>query len=368
MLLTRPRRILMTVDAVGGVWRYAMDLALGLAGQGTGTVFLGFGPRPGPAQRGEAEAAGALNWSDLPLDWTAGNAAALRDVPQVIAETASRAGADAIQVNLPSQAAGLVTDLPVVAVSHSCVVSWFRAVRGGDVPPAWAWQRDLTARGLARAEVVLAPSRSHADLLARCYPGLGPVEVVPNAAWDLMPAPSKGNTAYAAARWWDDGKNAAALDAAAGIADWPVLALGGAEGPQGQRVVFRHARHLGQRSHAEVRGIAAKASIFVSPSIYEPFGLAALEAARAGAALVLSDIPTYREIWDGAALFADPQDGAGFGAALNRLAYDADLRARLAGEAGRRAAVSTPARRSRAMLSPYARAAERAGPQPAEAG
>ena len=38
-------------------------------------------------------------------------------------------------------------------------------------------------------------------------------------------------------------------------------------------------------------------------ALYEPFGLAVLEAAQAGCALVLSDIPTFRELWDGAALF-----------------------------------------------------------------
>ena len=43
--------------------------------------------------------------------------------------------------------------------------------------------------------------------------------------------------------------------------------------------------------------------IFVSVSRYEPFGLAVLEAAHAGCALVLSDIPTFRELWQGAASF-----------------------------------------------------------------
>ena len=36
---------------------------------------------------------------------------------------------------------------------------------------------------------------------------------------------------------------------------------------------------------------------------YEPFGLAVLEAAQAGMRLVLSDIPSFRELWDGAATF-----------------------------------------------------------------
>ncbi len=61
--------VLMTIDAVGGVWRYALDLARGLAEHGVGRPVLGFGPPPDAAQRREAEAAGALVWTDLPLDW-----------------------------------------------------------------------------------------------------------------------------------------------------------------------------------------------------------------------------------------------------------------------------------------------------------
>jgi glycosyltransferase involved in cell wall biosynthesis len=36
--------------------------------------------------------------------------------------------------------------------------------------------------------------------------------------------------------------------------------------------------------------------------------LSVLEAAKSGCALLLSDIPTFRELWDGAALFVSPRD------------------------------------------------------------
>jgi glycosyltransferase involved in cell wall biosynthesis len=78
------------------------------------------------------------------------------------------------------------------------------------------------------------------------------------------------------------------------------------------------------------------AAIFVSPSVYEPFGLAALEAARSAGALVLADIPTYRELWEGAALFADPRDPEALGFAINRLAGDATLRKTLGKRAKKR--------------------------------
>ena len=47
-------RVLLTLDAVGGVWRYALDLAAGLRAGGVETCFLGFGPMPTSAQGREA--------------------------------------------------------------------------------------------------------------------------------------------------------------------------------------------------------------------------------------------------------------------------------------------------------------------------
>jgi glycosyltransferase involved in cell wall biosynthesis len=85
----------------------------------------------------------------------------------------------------------------------------------------------------------------------------------------------------------------------------------------------------------------ARSSIFVSAALYEPFGLAVLEAAQAGCALILSDIPTFRELWQGAALFVAPSDARAIADALNKITGDAALRARLAYAAKRRAASYT---------------------------
>jgi len=53
-----------------------------------------------------------------------------------------------------------------------------------------------------------------------------------------------------------------------------------------------------------------RASIYVAPAHYEPFGLGILEAARSGCCLVLGDIPSLREIWGDAAEYVDPDDPA----------------------------------------------------------
>lgn len=319
-------RVLMTVDAVGGVWRYAMEVARGLQEQGFGVVFAGLGPQPTQDQAEEARRLGKLIWLDEPLDWIAPDEAALEGLPGRIAQLAEDEGADLLHLNLPSQAAGIDTHLPVVVVSHSCVVTWWHAMRSEPLPKEWEWMKKQNSAGMARAEAVVAPSGSHAQALGQCYGRLPGLTVVHNGISAFLQGAEKEGFVFAAARWWDEGKNAGVLDQAAARISLPVIMAGAAVGPNGQETRSSHARHLGEISHRKVLAQVRHAGIVVSPSLYEPFGLAALEGARAGAALVLSDIPTYRELWNEAALFFDPHDPDALAASINALAADKELR------------------------------------------
>ena len=354
--LTVPRsgpHILMTLDAVGGVWRYAIDLAAGLARRGYAFTFVGFGPAPSPMQRAEAERIGQLIWLDAPLDWLADDESQLDRVPELLSAVVENQHIDLVHLNLPSQAARLKSAVPVVVVSHSCVVTWFAAVRRSAVPSDWQWQLDINRQGFDAADVVLAPSRSHADMLRGSYGEIDALTVVHNASAASINPTRKDALVFAAGRWWDDGKNGALLDAATWHSAWPVAMAGPCTGPNGQRLELQCARSLGQLPHAEVAQWMARAAIVASPSRYEPFGLAPLEAARAGAALVLSDIPTYRELWDGAALFAAPDDAKGFANAINRFASGDALRHEFAARARQRSGQYSLAAQCAAMQAVY---------------
>lgn len=76
------------------------------------------------------------------------------------------------------------------------------------------------------------------------------------------------------------------------------------------------------------------------------------EAAQAGCALVLGDIPSLRENRDGAALFAAPDDDDALRDAL-RLIEDDALRARFGARARRRAMFMTAARMADQYLGVY---------------
>jgi len=341
-------RLLMTIDAAGGVWRYAMDLARGLRAHGIETGFLGFGPRPAPEAEAEALALGPLDWTDAPLDWMAGDARALADVPCVIAEAAARARADIVQVNVPSQAAGLARGIPVVAVHHSCVATWHRAVRGAPLPETLSWQARLTRAGLQRADAVVAPSVAHGRAVSASY-GAARVKVVPNAV-EAEECEIAG-AAYVAAsgRWWDEGKGGATLDAAAALMLWPVVMAGPVRSPGASEFTPLHASAAGPLPHAAASALIRNAGVFVGPSLYEPFGLAVAEAARAARPLVLSDIPTLRELWGDAALYVPPGDAEALAQAVNCLAADPSLRLTLGRKAQARARRFSVGAQSRAM-------------------
>ena len=352
--MTGPDRILMTLDAVGGVWRHAMTLATALKVAGTEVAFLGFGPDPAPAQRDEAERIGPLHWHPAALDWMVREEADLDpSVPGTIEQVAEHEKAALIHLNQPGQAVGLKTDRPVVAMVHSTLTGWFAAVQADEVPPEWAWQVTREREGLRRADAIVVPSRSLAVELHLAHGDLGQVQVIRNGT--LAPErPTTGERfVIAAARWWDEGKNAIALDEVAQGLPWPVVMAGPLEGPNGEAVQILHADHRGVLSHADTLALMRRAGVFVSPSLYEPFGLAALEAARCGLPLVLSDIPTYRELWDTAAVFFRPNDEGALEGALRRLLDAPALRRDLGQAALRRAADHSVAAQATAMLRLY---------------
>ncbi|WP_246249117.1 glycosyltransferase family 4 protein [Chelativorans alearense] len=346
-------RLLMTVDAVGGVWRYAMGLARALAPHGVSIVFAGLGPGPTAEQRAEAQVLGELVWLDVPLDWTCNRETELDVLPELLRHLADECRIDLIHLNLPSQSCGLDVDVPILVASHSCIPTWWRTMRGGPLPDEWQWHMTRNKSGFEGADAIVAPSRSHAKSLERCYGALPGLTVVPNA---LAVAPEPGpkeEFVFAAARWWDESKNGEILDVAAREVSWPLLMAGPLSAPDGQHFIPKHAYYCGELSNSGVLEHMRRAAVVVSPSLYEPFGLVALEAAHAGCALVLSDIPTYRELWPDAALFFDPHNAKSLVAALDHLAADKALRRELAMRASQRVRHFTPRAQAEAMIGIY---------------
>ena len=331
----------MTADAVGGVWQYATELARGLAPHGWSVDLALLGPGPAPATDV------AVIETGLPLDWLADDPADVAASARALAHLAH--GYDAVQLNQPALA---VADYPcpVVAVAHSCVATWWAAVEQGPLPPVLAWQAALTARGLAKADAAVAPSHAFAAATQRAHALRQPPAVVHNGRRGTI---GKGlsPSVFTAGRLWDRGKDVATLDRAAARIAWPFEAAGPLAGPHGESVTVTHLRPLGRLDEAGIAARLAERPIFASAARYEPFGLAVLEAALAGCALVLSDIATFRELWDGAATFVAPGDDAGFATAIEAFAADPALRAARGRLAATRAAAFAPDRMAAGMAA-----------------
>jgi glycosyltransferase involved in cell wall biosynthesis len=159
-----------------------------------------------------------------------------------------------------------------------------------------------------------------------------------------------------AGRLWDEAKNAAALDAVAADLRWPVLLAGEEEPPDAAHrgaAGERRGRPLGRLAPPALAAFFRRAAVYCLPARYEPFGLSVLEAALAGCALVLGDIPSLRETWEGAAVFVDPEAPPLLRATLAGLMERDGLRAELAAAARARALGLGPERMADGYLAAY---------------
>jgi glycogen(starch) synthase len=320
---TEGLRVLLTADAVGGVWTYAQDLAAGLAAQGAQVVIAVLGPAPlDPPQ---LPAGVEMIVTGLPLDWADVDPDALQAAGRALADLARTTGADLAHLNSPTLAADAGFDIPVVGGCHSCVATWWDAVQGDQPLPAeFQWRTERLRQGYQACAALIAPSRAFADATARRY-GREP-QVVWNGRAAPLAQPGerwRRPVAITTGRLWDAGKGAAVLDAAAARMRHGVEAAGPLAGPSdASAATFGHLDLLGRLSPAEVSDRLASSAVFVSAARYEPFGLSVLEAAQAGCALVLSDLPVFRELWDGAAVFVDTTDAALLARTLDDLLDD----------------------------------------------
>lgn len=352
--------VLMTTDAVGGVWQYSTDLSAELARRGHRVTLAVLGPEPDAGQRRAVQdlAEVRLVETGLPLDWLCSEAAPVEHAAQEIARLARQCGADLVHCNMPTLAGAAEFPCRVLAVTHGCVATWWQAARAEPLPASFRWHRELMRRGLAAADTVVAPSASYAATIRQTY-GLPQAPLVVHNGRPAAPGASDDtgqlDAAVTIGRLWDSVKNAALLDRVAARIDLPFLAVGALSGPHGEDVALTGMQALGQVSSRRIEVLLGQRPIFVSAATFEPFGLAVLEAASAGCPLVLSDIPTFRELWDGTAVFVHPGDEDGFTQAIQALAADPDRRRELGERAAKRATRYTPAATAKAVEAVYAR-------------
>ncbi|MGY3551606.1 glycosyltransferase involved in cell wall biosynthesis [Bradyrhizobium sp. USDA 4472] len=343
-------RILMTVDTVGGVWTYSCGLAARLVASGADVTLVTIGPSARADQREMLRGAGVrLVDTDLTLEWQDPEGHDFANAERVLARLEARVQPDIVHLNSFREAT-LAWRAPTVLVAHSCVNSWARACRdtGWLGEPRWTRYTERVAAALNSTQAWICPSQSFHDDIVEIYRPRSPGAVI----WNGIAAgnfPSrKRELIFAAGRLWDRAKNIGVLAAASPGLDWPVQVAGPAGADPATGVTW-----LGQLPHNALRGHLQHAAIFVSPALYEPFGLSVLEAAAAGCALVLSDISTFRELWSGAAMLFDPDDSQALHRTLADLCADDLERTRLQRAAYEHSLTYSLARTTSAYLKLY---------------
>lgn len=336
-------KVLMTTDAVGGVWTHALELCAALAAHDVEVVLAVLGPPPDAARRRAAARLSNVRLHVLPcrLEWMRDAAADVVASGDWLRRLAVAERVELVHLGGYAHAA-LDWGLPVLVVAHSCVCTWWRAVHGTDPPVEWDAYRERVTRGLAAAARVVAPTQAFLDELRAAHRFDGAAVVIANGrsaeAVRGIPAAERMPAVLGCGRLWDEAKAMAALDRAAEWLPWPTYLAGDTVGPDGRAFLARAAHLLGPLPPGVLSGWLGRSAIYAHPALYEPFGLAPLEAALGGCALVLGDLPSQREVWGDAAVYVPPRDEEALRGALCELIASPDRRRDLAHAARQRAA------------------------------
>lgn len=357
-------KVLMTADCVGGVFSYAIDLADALHALGVEIVLAVMGA---PLDGDRAALLQARPWLRVEarpfrMVWMDD---AWHDVDRAghwLLRLRDRHRPDVIHCNDHGHV-NLPWHQPVLLVLHSCVATWFEAVRGTPPPPTYDAYRRVVRRAAADADLVVAPTHAMLQQFERCHGPLARTRVIENGIAprsDPSRSPARDEKqpfVLSVGRVWDEAKNLTTLASASWHLDWPVLVAGAtrfdADGDGGPPEL-PGIRLLGEVPRRSVLDLLDRAAIYAHPACYEPFGLAPVEAAAADAALVLADIPSLREIWGDDAVFCTPDDPVAWTRALQQLIRAPGRRRELADRARRRASHFTAERMARAYADAYA--------------
>lgn len=364
-------RVLMTTDTVGGVWSFCTTLCASLCGEHD-VMLVSFGRALSPAQdawvrgmRRVQDGFFSFEASETPLEWMDKNADAYAPGAALLAEIAERFRPDILHANqfcwgaLPRQGA---LDVPRLVTAHSDVLSWAAACRSqGLEASAWLSRyRELVQAGLDGCDAVTAPTEWMLGELAMRFAVPARRVVILNGATlyfargTRSEAPARKLQAVTAGRLWDEAKNLRLLLNVR--SPLPMLVagdeqFGDAEASAGEAVLAPAVKLLGPQEHTDLMQLFRGSALYICPSLYEPFGLAPLEAALCGCALLLYDLPSLREVWGEAALYFP--DGAGLEVLLAQLASDPARIARTARQCSARAAELTADRMSREYAAAY---------------
>ena len=353
-------RVLLTTDPIGGVWIFTRELARELLDRGHHVALVSFGRSPSRDQRRACEDLAAAHGeafqfhsSEAPLEWMQANERVQSEAAPFLERVAHGFAPEILHAN-QFCFGSLPFAIPKLLTAHSDVLSWAEACRPSSLQPS-AWLDRyiaLVQAGLASAHCVSAPTAWMLAALKRNFATPPHAQVIANGRTLRLPRQPAARKlrAVCAGRLWDDAKNLALLTRIP--SPIPFLVAGECaqdadSAPQPGNSLYL----LGQQDEQEIVDLFSQSSIYLVPSLYEPFGLAPLEAALCGCAVLANNIPSLREVWGNAALYF--HDECTLVLLLKALAANPEMLAAAQQASARRAATFTASRMAEAYLDLY---------------
>lgn len=347
--------ILMTTDTVGGVWTYSLSLCHALQEYDIKIHLAAMGGWASEIQKKEVQELPhvKLYESNYKLEWMDNPWEDVQKAHQWLHSLYLQIQPDLIHLN---NFAKIHPDwnCPIITVYHSCVATWWQAVKSSPLPEHWHTYLQQLRETTAASDVVVAPSRAMLQQAVKIHRISSPTKVIYNAREvKYSSAIKKEKFIFCIGRIWDEAKNLQLVASIAKDLPWPVFIAGNHKNPNGAAIQLKNVKCLGQLSNREVQEWMQRAAIFISPTKYEPFGLAILEAAKAKCALVISKLDSLREIFGENATYIHPDDKTELLSQLLHLIKNDKKRIRLAQSAWQQAQQYTLAREGKAYGQLY---------------
>ena len=333
-----PVHILITTDTITGVWTYTRELVTSLVTSGAKVTLVSFGEIPLPEQVSWMDHLHGLDYrpTAFRLEWMQEAENDFLDSCRYLEWLIREVRPDILHSNQYCYGA-LEAAIPRVIVAHGDLISWWVTVHGHQPShTSWLeWYRSIVSQGLAAADAVVSPSEWMRETLRACYIRPRDERVIHNGRNPIFfnPYVSKEDTVLAVGRWWDAGKQVSLLTQHAH--EMPVCIVGSEAPGYIPRAPIRADVRLaidkvsvsfkGPQTEAQLRSLYSRASIYAATSRYEPFGMSPLEAALSRCAIVANDIPTFREIWDDAAIYFERNNAASLAENIRLLNEDREL-------------------------------------------
>lgn len=309
-------RILFTVDPHGAGWMHTVSLAGALLRRGHDVLVASFGPEPSAERMAAVEDSGIrLTRVEIPGPTT--DPTFIQTARAALEELVKEWSPSVVHIDRCSFG-DLELEVPkilMIAADRTARIS-----RG----------RGPARRGLLGADAVVSPTRALSEEISRRFEYRRPISLIQPGIElgdkPVMLSPVKksrsGFVCYGRTDEKADGFDVMMEALRRVKIEAPFKIAGeGARPPLPGWIADLGWLDTDGRSSA-----FEKAEVAVLPARDDPFGLRSVEAGLAGCALILSDVPSHRELWNGAAVLVPVDDPAALADAIGLLATDSRRR------------------------------------------